>query len=176
MTSTLDRAKSAYRLSRVRIAMMGALPSLAYVAASSTLGANETTFFVGALQLVVAGLFVFVGSPYSRGVGLGYVLGAIPFVTASVAQRAGHLCVDGACMSVCAPACTAAGLVTGVVGSLLTLRVHGGIRAFASMAAIVTLAGAMGCRCLGYGSVLGLVTGFVVASIPMMPRLLAESR
>lgn len=173
---TSDRIRAAYRGDRARVALIGALPSFAYVLVATLLGATRSTFLLGSAQLAIAAALVYLGSPYSRGVGLGYLLGLIPFVTASVAQGAGHLCLDGACLSVCAPACTAAGAVTGVVGSFLTLRTHGGLRGFGAMAAIVALSGAMGCRCLGYGSMAGLLAGLFVASIPMLPRLVADAR
>lgn len=176
MTSTSDRIARAYRLDRARVALLGALPSFVYVLVATLLGATRSTFVLGSIQLGIAAALVYVGAPYSRGVGLGYLLGLIPFVTASVAQGAGHLCLDGACLSVCAPACTAAGVVTGVLGSCLTLRTHGGLRGFGSMAAIVALAGAMGCRCLGFGSMAGLLAGLVVASLPVLPRLVADGR
>lgn len=176
MTSTSERAARAYRLGRLRQALVGALPSLAYVAIAALLGAAPSTFAIGAAQFVFAASLLYVGRPFARGVGLGFLFGVVPFATATLAQGAGHMCLDGACMAVCAPACTAAGLATGVVASIATVKVRGGLGSFAATAGVVLAAGAMGCRCLGYGSLLGLAAGMFVASLPALPRLVADTR
>src|SRR5512139_3744934 len=127
MTSTSERVHRAYRLGRLRVAAIGALPTFVYLLAALLLGASSAAIAAGAAMLVVSAAFVYLGRPYARGVGIGFVLGIVPFLTASFAQGAGHVCLDGACMSVCAPACAGAGLATGLIGSWLTVRVRGGL-------------------------------------------------
>lgn len=176
MTSTLDRIRRAYLVGRLRLAIVGALPSFVYVGAALAVSADRSACVIGLAQFAFAALLLFLGRPYSRGVALGYLFGIVPFVTATVAQGAGHMCLDGACMAVCAPACTAAGFVTGIGASLATVRVRGGLGSFVATAGVVLAAGAMGCRCLGYGSLLGLAGGMLLASVPAMPRLWADTQ
>lgn len=176
MTSTPDRIRRAYELGRLRTAALGALPALLYLGASAVLGADQRAIVIGIGMFLLAAVALHRGRPLARGVGLGFLLGVIPFATASFAQSAGHVCIDGSCMAYCVPACTTAGVATGLLGSYLAVRVRGGIGSYASMAVLVTMAGAMGCRCIGIGSMVGLVTGLLVASVPAMPRIVADTR
>ena len=169
----------AYERGRAKLALIGALPALLYGAcACLASAASESAAPVG-LALAMFGfaaLGIHLGRPYARGVGLGLLLAAIPFGVATFAQSRGHMCLDGACMAVCLPACTCAGVATGVLGSWLLVRANGGLHSLVSMATIVTIGGALGCHCVGYGSVGGLIAGFVIASVPAMPRLIAAGR
>lgn len=171
-----SRISRAFEAARARTALVGALPAFLYMLAAGALGADRSTMLLGAGMFTFAAFGVFIGHPYARGVGLGLVLGAIPFTVASYAQSAGHMCLDGACVAVCMPACTAAGIATGLLGSWLLVRARGGVASFVSLATIVSLAGAMGCHCIGYGSIGGLIAGLLVASAPSWPRLIAASR
>lgn len=176
MTSTPDAVVRAYRLQRLRTAALGGAPALLYLVAATALGADAQALRLGIALFVVASVAVYLGRPFARGVPVGLLLGIVPFATATVAQGAGHVCLDGACMAVCAPACTASGVVAGLLGTALTVRLRGGLHAFAPMATMLVLAGGMGCRCLGYGSMLGLCAGLVSASVPFWPRLWADTR
>lgn len=176
MTSMPDRLRRAYELGRLRTAMLGATPALVYLGLSFAFGADRRALVVGAALYLLAAVALHRGRPLARGVGLGFVLGIVPFSAASFAQGAGHVCVDGSCMSLCVPMCTGAGVLSGLVGSLLAVRMRAGLGSYASMVTVVTLAGTMGCRCIGLGSVTGLMAGLLVASLPAMPRLLADTR
>lgn len=176
MTSTPDRLRRAYELGRLRTAALGSLPAFLYLIVSLLIGADHQAIVLGIGMFLLASVALHRGRPLARGVGLGFVLGVIPFSAAALAQSAGHVCIDGSCMAYCVPACTAAGVVTGLIGSLLAVRVRGGLGSYASMSVLVTLAGAMGCRCIGFGSMAGLVFGLVVASLPALPRIVADTR
>ena len=172
----VKRARRAYELGRAKRSALVALPSLLFVVAAAALGGRETSFFLGAAMFVVAAAAAHRGGTVGRGVGPGFVYGILPFATASAAQGFGHACVGDVCMSYCLPACAVAGMVTGVLVSRSALDRHGGLGAWASASSIVVLAGAMGCRCIGLGSVLGLAIGLVSATVPMLPALTRESR
>ncbi len=175
MTSMPESTRRAYELGRLRVAGVGALPALVYLGCAVGLGADRQAFLLCLAMFVAAAWAVHRGGGWARGTGLGFALGILPFGVASFAQGAGHVCIDGSCMDVCMPACTAAGVVTGWVGSYLAVRTRGGLAAYGTMAALVLMAGAIGCRCVGLGSVTGMVVGLLVASAPAMPRLVDDT-
>lgn len=170
------RAMRAYERGRAKLALLGALPAFVYGACACVLSASDTSMGLAFAMYGFAALGIYLGRPYARGVGLGLLLAAIPFGVATLAQSRGHMCLDGACVAVCLPACTSAGIATGVLGSWLLVKARGGVHSLVSMATLVSIGGALGCHCVGYGSVGGLVAGFALASVPAMPRLLAASR
>ncbi|MFO0694475.1 MAG: hypothetical protein U0230_13025 [Polyangiales bacterium] len=172
----LKRAHRAYELGRARRSALVALPALLFVGASAALGGGSNALLLGAAMFVVAAAAAQRGGSLGRGVGPGFVYGILPFATASAAQGFGHACVGDVCMSYCLPACAVAGVITGVLVSRSALDRHGGLGAWASASSIVVLAGAMGCRCIGLGSVLGLAIGLLTATAPMLPALVRESR
>src|SRR5262249_32720602 len=162
---------TAYELGRAKRSALVASPSLAFVVVAAALGATRSTFLLGAAMFGLAAAFAQIGGRLARGVGPGLLYGTLPFVTASAAAGFGHLVMGDVCLSSCMPACLAAGTVTGFFLSRSALARHGGLPAWLASSSIVVLAGAIGCRCLGLGSVLGLVLGLVLTTVPALPAL-----
>ena len=87
-----------------------------------------------------------------------------------VVQSFGHVCVAGACMSWCMPACAATGLLIGVAFARRAERDRDPLLFFVAGFPLIVATGALGCRCLGYGSVAGLALGMLLVSLPAIPR------
>jgi hypothetical protein len=172
----LRRARFAYERGRVKRALVGAVPALVFGAAACAMGADARRIGLAFVLFAAATAALVVGGALARGVLPGFLAGAIPFVTASVAQSFGHMCLDGVCMAYCAPACAASGVVAGTLVTWMTLRARGGLLAWASAATLVVTCGTLGCRCLGTGSVMGLLAGVVIVTLPAVPRLYRDSR
>jgi hypothetical protein len=174
--SALRSARFAYERGRALRAALGASPALAFGAVACAMGADAMRVGLALVLFVAAFAALDLGGGLGRGVGPGLFFGAIPFATASVAQGFGHLCLEGMCMAYCAPACAASGLVAGALVTWSTLRLRTGVLAWASASTLVVTCGALGCRCLGTGSVMGLVAGLLVVGLPAMPRLVRDAR
>ena len=174
--SSLRRVRFAYERGRAVRAFVGALPALAFGAVACLLGADAARGGLALVLFVASFVALDVGGGLGRGVGPGLFFGAIPFATASIAQGFGHLCLEGMCMAYCAPACAASGLVAGALVTWSTLRMRTGVLAWASASTLVVTCGTLGCRCLGTGSVMGLVAGLLVVSLPAMPHLVRDAR
>lgn len=179
MTSTSEPPepiREAYALERARLAGFAAAPALVYPTLAALLGASPSRIALGMGLVLFAAAGVFAGGKPARGVGLGLVFGAIPFLSATIARGSGHLCLDGACMAACVPACGAAGLVAGALTTFAVVRLRGGLAAMGSAGGLLLLAGGCACHCVGATSLAALSAGVLLTALPAAPRLLADTR
>jgi hypothetical protein len=72
----------------------------------------------------------------------------------------GHFCTGERCMSWCLPACVGGGVLAGGLVSFVGFRQGRGVGYFASASSVALLTGALGCSCIGYAGIGGLVLGF----------------
>jgi hypothetical protein len=165
------RLRRKYEWARARRAFWGFTPSLLIVAAATLFAKHPTsalTFGAGMFVFGVAALWY--GRNVRKAVLPGVALGLIPLTLALCANHLGHTCMGGACMSVCMPACTAGGLVAGVGMAIVGHRQRQGLGYWLAASAIAVLTGAMGCSCVGYAGVVGLMLGFSVGLVPALAR------
>lgn len=172
----LRDVRVAYEIARLRRALVGASPAIVLGALALAQGADTTRVGLALVLFVASAVALVIGGTLGRGVGPGLLFGLIPFATASVAQGFGHLCLEGVCLAYCAPACAAAGVVAGALVTWTTVRARVGLLGFSSAATLIVIAGALGCRCLGTGSVAGLAAGLCAVALPALPRLVRETR
>ncbi len=168
-TLRVREARRAYELGRLRTALLGASPVLGLIAASAWLGAGTFGVAVGAALFAFAAGALFHGRTAGEGVVPGLAVGIVPFVIIHAAQPLGHVCAMGSCYSWCMPACAASGLIAGALVARTTLR--RGMAAFGVGTIIVLAEGAMGCRCIGFGSIAGMLLGLALASTPELVRV-----
>lgn len=156
----LLQAKAAYERGRRRWALSRALPLALLPALPLLLGARPS----GALGLGFAltlGFFLllWMGRDFGKGAWAGLGAGLFALVLPLMAQVAGHACLGDGCYSLCIPACITGGLVAGFMVSRRCQSSASPAIALSSALGVAFLTGALGCSCVGYSGVLGLLAG-----------------
>ena len=165
------RLRRRYEWARARRAFWGFTPSLVIVGAAALFAKHPTSALAfGAGMFVFGVTALWYGRDVRKAVLPGVALGLIPLTLALCANQTHHACMDGACMSVCLPACTVGGLVAGIGMAIVGHRQRQGCGYWLAASAITMLTGAMGCSCVGYAGVIGLIAGFGVGLLPAFVR------
>lgn len=157
----------AYEWGQLKRGAIAAAPVWLFVAVAVWAAGNAlTTVSAG---LVLFGLSAWAGwrsGTLARGVRLGLAIATLPFGAALISQITGHICTSTGCVSLCAPLCTAAGVVAGVVLYRMLLAQPQQMRWFGwgVTSLVVVSVSALGCSCLGAGSTLGVVIGHLTAT------------
>lgn len=160
------RARFAYERGRLQRAVIGVVPLAVTVGLAccvATRPGSALTF--GLLALGLGVFMLWYGRDPKRAFVWGAVAGVIPLVLALAANQV-HTCGPSGCATWCVPACTAGGLVAGVVVGFQGVRRRAGVWFWAFGSTMALLVGAMGCACVGAGGVVGLVVGFGVGLVP----------
>lgn len=165
LSSVQDRLRGAYEAGRRQRALWLASP-FAVVGLAGLLAGPRPLVAV-AVGLAVCGLafacFV-AGRQLELAVLPGTVAGFIPFGLAQLTRLWGHACLGGHCVSLCLPACTAGGVLAGLMVTVIGRRRGAGPTFYLAAGAFSALTGALGCSCIGYTGVIGLVVGLVASS------------
>ena len=168
------RARRSYETARA----LRALPWAAFLGIFASLSMVLGTRPEAAL-LLAAAIAAFSWFSLWRGLSLGQavlpgvLVGVIPFACAFAARSAGHVCTGTSCVSLCIPACSAGGVIAGllIARSSRTIASSRDRRLYIVGAGLCsTLVGALGCSCVGYSGVLGLALGTMVATVPAALR------
>jgi hypothetical protein len=164
------RARRAYERGRFRRAALGVLPLLPLVAFSAFFSSRPLpTWGFGLLAFCLGTALLWVGREPQRAVLPGLAAGAVPLVLALCANRV-HLCGPDGCSTLCMPACIAGGLAAGAGIAVLGFRRRAGVAWWGGATALTLLTGAMGCSCVGYSGLVGLLCGFAVGVVPLAVR------
>ncbi len=163
-------ARGRYERARAFRAIVGFAPALGVVAAAAVLSHRPVSaaLFGAALFATGAGL-LWRGQTLHQAVLPGVLAGLVPLVL-SLAANLIHDCSEDLCTSLCVPACASGGVVAGFVVSAVAARRGRGWAFVAGASAVSLLTGAMGCACVGYSGVVGLVAGFAVGLLPQVAR------
>jgi hypothetical protein len=167
----VEAARAAFRAGRRREALflmtVAALIAAVGMVISVYLGsdlARSLPYAAGLLALSFGVGYRGLGRP---GFALGaLLLGLMPLGCASLAQTVGHVCTPGGCVSLCVPLCTSGGGLAGFLLSRMSAAQAPRARFFAAKAwwggaGLVVLTGAMGCSCVGWGGIVGMILGVV---------------
>jgi hypothetical protein len=158
-----QRARVRYELARARRALLGFLPVFVVVAVAALFAKRPTsTVAFGIAVFALGAIFLWYGRNLKRAVLPGVAAGLVPLVIALCANHVEHGCMGDHCMFFCVPACTAGGVIAGLVVAVVGVRRRSGPAFWASASAVALLTGAMGCSCVGYAGVVGLALGFGV--------------
>lgn len=169
------RLRRAYEFGRLRSALVRGLPALGFGALASVLGAPPSGWWLAGLIFVLSGGVFFIGGRAARAIKPAFLIGAVPFFFSHVAQPAGHMCsVNGACLSWCLPACFVGGLLGGFWLVSEVRRREAGVAGWLLGSTVLIAVGAMGCHCVGFGSITGLIGGLMLSSgvravVPLRP-------
>jgi hypothetical protein len=166
------RARRAYELSRLRRAVALAAPLVVLAGGAAWIGDRPLATAVAGLVLYLLGsLFLWRGQYAGRAVLPGVGAGIIPMAFALAARAFGHVCTGDMCVSLCVPACATGGFLAGVVISYFARRTTTEARSWACAGSLALLTGALGCSCVGYGGVAGLLSGLLITAVPALVRL-----
>ena len=163
----LTRARRAYERGRFVYATKRTLPLVIMLLCALFLGARvQSSLVFGLLGLFVVWLFSWRGQALGRSVVPGVLSGLVPLGLALGAQAYGHVCTGNGCMSLCMPACSLGGVVAGGLIAWGARAATERATFIAGAGGLALLVGSLGCSCVGYGGVLGLVAGLVATLVP----------
>lgn len=166
------RARLRYELSRLRRASIGFAPVWLLVGFAAAVGARPGSVWVLGTMLFTSGvLLLWYGRALHKAVLPGVAAGMIPLLLALGANSWGHICTGSGCTSVCVPACVCGGLLAGLLVAAVGRRGKHGAGFWCAASAVALFTGAMGCACIGYSGVVGLVLGFLLGLLPTIARI-----
>lgn len=166
LTQLQRRLRVSYELGRVRLSLLGMLPVVLVVAcAACATQRPESALCFGVCTLAAGAAMLWYGREPQRAVLPGVLAGLIPLVLALVANRM-HLCGPSGCSTWCVPACVAGGVVAGIAIAIVGHRRRAGAFFWLSASTLALFTGAMGCACVGFSGVAGLLAGFAAGVVP----------
>lgn len=164
------RARVAYELGRLRLALLGMIPLALIVALSVAFTQKPLSAFAFGLAALGFGVgMLWYGRDPQRAILPGAVAGLVPLVFALCANRM-HTCGPDGCTSLCMPACALGGIVAGLFVAIVGNRRKAGALFWLSASGLALLTGAMGCSCAEYAGLAGLGAGFTVGVMPGLIR------
>ncbi len=165
------RMRLRYEWSRARRALLGFAPAVLIIVAAVALTERPKSALVfGSSMFIIGVVLLWYGRDLRRAVLPGVVAGIVPLTFSLCANHIGHVCTGDSCMSWCVPACTAGGLAAGMAVAMYGLRRKHGLGFWFGASGITLLTGAMGCSCVGYSGVMGMMVGFGVGMLPSLVR------
>lgn len=164
------RARWAYEVGRLRLALLGISPLVVVVAIAACLAHRPmSTFWFGLAALLVGAAMLWYGREPQKAVFPAVVAGLVPLMLALCASHL-HTCGPDGCTSWCVPACALGGVVAGLAVATVGNQRGAGLFFWLSGSGLAMLTGAMGCSCLGYSGVAGLGLGLASGLVPGLLR------
>jgi hypothetical protein len=165
-------ARMAYERGRFRLSLAIAAPVIALPLVSWMLsGRIVMQAVLGIALLLVVTFGIWRGQAFGRGTALGVLSGMVPLMCAHAAKLYGHICTPSGCTSLCVPACFVGGLVAGLIAFDGARRSSSPGATLMVAGSVAVLTGSLGCACVGFSGVLGLVAG--LGSTFLLGRALA---
>lgn len=156
-----------YERSRVQRALFGFAPALLIVLGAALLTRRPHPVLLFGVSMFIAGtLALWHGREMRRAVLPGLLAGLVPLTLAICANHIGHACTGTLCIGLCIPACTLGGLVAALSVAGLAHKRSYGREYWIGATGIALLTGAMGCSCIGYSGVAGLMIGYGLGVVP----------
>ena len=163
-------ARRQYEWARVRRSVLGFSPALLVVAIAALNTKRPLSAAAFGVAMFTAGvLLLWYGRDLRRAVLPGLALGVLPLALTLSANHI-HQCSGGMCMNWCLPACSAGGLAAGIGVAIIGHRTRRSLGYWAGASALTLLTGAMGCSCVGYAGITGLVAGYALGLAPALVR------
>jgi len=164
------RARVAYELGRLRLALLGVAPVVVVVAVAACVARRPmSTLWFGVATIAAGAAMLWYGRDPQRAVLPGIAAGLVPLALALCANNM-HSCGPDGCSSLCVPACTLGGVVAGLAVASVGNQRRAGVWFWLSASGLALLTGSMGCACIGYSGVVGLGVGFAAGVVPGLLR------
>jgi hypothetical protein len=159
-------ATRAYERGRTRWALWAAAPLTVLPLISYLVGQRPVSSLAIGIVLVATGaVLLWRGGALTQGLSSGVRAGLVPLALAHAANLYGHICTPAGCTSLCVPACALGGVAAGLLVARAVARSRNELPVLASGAAIAVMVGALGCACIGFSGMAGMVAGTVAASV-----------
>jgi hypothetical protein len=166
------RVRRGYEWARLRRALLGFAPLLVIVAVAAAFARRPTVAAALGLTAFLLGVvLLWYGRDLKRAVLPGVLAGLVPLTFAICASH-WHHCDGETCTTLCMQACAAGGVLAGLGVSAVSGRMRSGAAFWLPASGLTLLTGAMGCSCVGYGGVVGLVIGYGLGVLPGLLRRL----
>ena len=161
----IDRAMAGYERTRLKHAVLAAMPTLVLPLVAFIVGGRLVPSVVLGVSMWAAVVALgWRGQAWGLSVPAGLKAGVVPLALALTAQRIGHVCTPQGCTSLCVPMCAVGGVIAGLVISAAARRSPVPRLTLAGGAIISLVVGAMGCSCVGMGGILGLSAGLAMST------------
>ena len=171
------RLRTRYELARFGRALAGVMPAVAVVWLAAAVASRPwSAVAFGASMLFAGVILLWYGREPRRALLPGLGAGMVPLGLALAANRWGHVCTGDGCTSLCLPTCVAGGVIAGLLVASVGHRYRRGLGFWVGASAVALLTGAMGCACIGYAGVGGLLLGFGAGLVPNLVRTLRGHR
>lgn len=165
------RARRAYELGRVRLALLRTVPIALLVAGYLWLEGLAPITLAAAAALYAVGLaFVWRGQIAGRALLPGFAAGLLALCCSRASPACERLCEGWLAASLCLPFCTLGGVAAGLVIAALAWRQSGAGRYWLYASAVALLTGSLACSCVGLGGVIGTAAGLALAGLPVLAR------
>ncbi|MDP1919209.1 MAG: TolC family protein [Myxococcales bacterium] len=158
-----QHARRAYEWSRLRRALLGALPILVLAVPAAALAVKPvTTMLVGGGLMLLAVAALWFGHGLPRATALGIAAGALPLGLVLCTARVGHACAGPWCMKLCLGSSALGGAAAGALISIWAFEKHFSLPRLATALGFGLLTASMASTCVGVWGVLALAAGFAV--------------
>ena len=138
------RARTAYELGRLRLALLGVAPVAVIIAGAMCLGHRPMSACGSVGDGRGRGGHNWYGRDPQRAVFPGIAAGMVPLLLALCANR-WHACGANGCISFCVPACAIGGVIAGLAVAVVGNKRRLGVWFWVSASGLAVLTGAMGC-------------------------------
>jgi len=161
------RARVRYEWARAKRALLGLVPVVLITATAARLGDRAVLVVLLGSVVFVWGVFlIWYGQEPRRAVLPAVAAGLLPLTFALCANLVEHGCAGTACFHLCVPACAIGGVVAGLTVAAVGHRRRHGLVFWLSASGIALLTGAMGCACVGYSGMVGMLVGYAAGLVP----------
>lgn len=163
------RMRFRYEFGRVKHALTLTLPLVVLTGLALYAGPLRSfDFAVGAVLVMTALAYLWLGQLAERTLLPAIVAGLFPLVFALVANGANPGCSHGSVISTCTAACALGGMVAALRISRFARAEENHMGAFWLAALPTLLLGSLGCGCMGFTGVLAMTGAMLVVSVPAM--------
>lgn len=164
------RVRVAYEVGRLRLAVLGILPAVVIVAVTASVTHRPmSALWIGVALVTIGATMLWYGREPQRAVLPGIAAGLVPLVLALCANHI-NACDIGGCSTLCVPACALGGVVAGFAVASVGNQRRAGPLFWLSASGLALLTGAMGCSCVGYSGMAGMVVGVGAGMLPGLLR------
>ncbi len=168
-----SKARRAYEWSRLRRALLGALPLLLLAVPAVALATKPVwSALVGAGLMLGVVVSLWFGHGLPRVAALGIAAGAVPLSLVLCTWRVGHACAGPWCMQLCLGSSALGGAAAGAIIARWAFEKRFSAGRLAMALGFGVLTGAMGSTCVGSRGVVALVVGLVVGVAVLKARQL----
>lgn len=163
LTQIERRMLRAYEFGRLKWAARVAAVLLLLTATGLLIAGRSLEFYgIGAVLALTAGVYIWRGGDLGNALMPGLAVSMVPLVLSAILLDCTTEC-SGLCMRHCMTVCATGAAAAGILAAVLMRKHPRKHRAWLFAVALVPASGLLGCPHIGYGQLIGLVVGLLVA-------------